>query len=171
MRPPADVRLAPGVERPDPADDPAPVFVDPSGRRRRFGSRLGIAVGASLVLFLGALGIGAATGADVPLTRWDEPSGDKRPDGRKAQIPGADGVKRPGRTAGGGTGAAGPGSPVPSAGQPAGTGAGATRPVRTPSSAAPTPTAAPVPTPAPATTRPGRSDATPPAWGKKKKSG
>ncbi|WP_051712556.1 hypothetical protein [Spirillospora albida] len=167
MRPAAGVRIAPDAERPDPADDPAPVFVDPSGRRRRFGSRLGLAIGTSLVLFLGALGIGAATGADVPLTRWDEPSGGKRVDGGKARIPGADGVRRPHRTAGGGPGEAGPGTPAPAAGRPTGGETGATPPARTPPGAAPTVTA--VPSPVPTTTRPGRSDATPPAWGKKKK--
>ncbi|TMQ86151.1 hypothetical protein ETD83_40320 [Actinomadura soli] len=127
----------------------SPVFVDSTGWRARLGRRFGLAAGAVLIVFLGALGIGMATGPDVPFTPWKEPSGrpgvelsrppgpTKKPDDQRA-------AGRPG-SAGGGEGAA-----------PAVSGSSA------PSSARPAP-----PT---ATSRPGRSEATPPAWGRKKKS-
>ncbi|WP_242882778.1 hypothetical protein [Actinomadura litoris] len=82
----------------------APVFADPSGRRRRLARRAGMVTGALLVLFLGALGAGVATGADVPLTRWDAPShhpsadantAPKRP--AKARHRTGDRVRKPGR--------------------------------------------------------------------------
>ncbi|TDD93400.1 hypothetical protein [Actinomadura rubrisoli] len=150
----------------------APVFVDPSGRRRRFGRRLGLAAGASLVLFLGALGVGVATGADVPLTTWDQPPGHRRasespPNGREPRRAGPDegtrrGEGRPG-TSGGRDGSRG-GGPVVS---PSGAGDGSwTTPSAPPTPSAPGTTPAVTPTPTP---RPGSSHTGPPAWGRKKK--
>jgi hypothetical protein len=55
-------------------DEAAPVFVDATGWRARLGRRLGLLVGALLLVFLGALGLGMTTGADVPLTPWGGPS-------------------------------------------------------------------------------------------------
>ncbi|GAA4238912.1 hypothetical protein GCM10022254_56840 [Actinomadura meridiana] len=133
-----------------PVTETEPVFVDATGGRARFGRRLGLAAGAVLVVFTGAVGIGLATGPNVPLTPWSEPSTrpsvrlsrpatpTERPDGRRAAAS-PEPARRPARTA--------PAAPPakPSAADPA--------PPRT--------TTTP--------TRPGRSQASPPAWGRKKK--
>ncbi|WP_344260814.1 hypothetical protein [Actinomadura napierensis] len=139
------------------------MFVDATGRRRRLSRRIGLAAGGVLVVFLGALGIGAATGAAVPVTPWDGPSAHPRVGGH--QSTGA----RAGK--GGATGK--PQGAVPGR-----------RPETAPSGAspkAPSATSNPGRTAAPATgakpaatasaSRPGNSHASPPAWGRKKKSG
>ncbi|GAA4307401.1 hypothetical protein GCM10023178_73740 [Actinomadura luteofluorescens] len=72
--------VAPPLTRPSARPVPqeeteaAPVFVDATGWRARIGRRLGLLVGSVLLVFLGALGLGVTTGADVPLTPWSEPS-------------------------------------------------------------------------------------------------
>ncbi|MGI5205541.1 hypothetical protein ACQEU6_28670 [Spirillospora sp. CA-108201] len=143
----------------------APVFVDATGGRARIGRRLGLLVGAVLLVFLGALGLGLTTGADVPLTPWSEPSTQPRAK-----------VNRPNAPAGAA------GERAPSA-RPRTTGPAA-RPPRAPEApTAPGASAAPVAPAAPgtssaapaatstATSAPGKSQATPPAWGRKKKNG
>ncbi|MFC4054756.1 hypothetical protein ACFOY4_34145 [Actinomadura syzygii] len=131
--------------------EPDAVFVDASGWRARFGRRLGLAAGALLVVFLGALGIGMATGPSVPLTPWGEPSA--RPKVQVSETGSPSGGPSDQRTG------ARPGTP---------------RPTDDPAPAAPPP--APSATgpsavrPSPSTAaRPGRSQASPPAWGRKKK--
>ncbi|WP_246178492.1 hypothetical protein [Actinomadura decatromicini] len=151
------VREASGAETTTPIEpeavsvEPEAVFVDASGWRARFGRRLGLAAGAVLVVFLGALGIGMATGPSVPLTPWGEPSA--RP---RVQV-------------------GEPGSP---SGAPSGQRTGA-RPGTPPATDGPAPAAPPPAPSAPgtsavrpppsATAHPGRSQASPPAWGRKKK--
>ncbi|NDU73808.1 hypothetical protein GWI34_14345 [Actinomadura sp. DSM 109109] len=145
-----------------PEAEPLPVFVDASGWRARFGSRVGLLAGAVLLVFLGALGLGMTTGADVPLTPWSEPSAQPRVKVSRPSVP-ARAVE--GR--------------APSQ-RPRPTGA-APQPPRAPAaSAAPAESAAPVAPATPggppeaaatgtATSQPGRSQASPPAWGRNKK--
>ncbi|RKS79396.1 hypothetical protein BZB76_0861 [Actinomadura pelletieri DSM 43383] len=133
--------------RPLPVAAAEPVFVDATGGRARLGRRLGLAAGAVLVVFTGALGLGLATEPNVPLTPWNDPSPrpsvkSSRPDGptvgadeRRAGV-----VGRPGRVT----------------------------PVAPGSSAAVLPTRR-APAVSASTSRPGKSNATPPAWGRKKK--
>ncbi|MGK5556595.1 hypothetical protein ACSNOI_33790, partial [Actinomadura kijaniata] len=76
---PVRVTLAPPVpgRRPsDPDEDAAPVFVDASGRRRRLARRAGAVCGGLLALFLVAMGVSVATGADVPFTPWSSQQGE-----------------------------------------------------------------------------------------------
>ncbi|TDB87712.1 hypothetical protein E1264_13775 [Actinomadura sp. KC216] len=128
----------------------APVFVDSTGGRARLGRRLGLAAGSVLIVFLGALGIGMATGPDVPFTPWKEPS--VRPSVEPSRPPGP--TREPSDQRAGGPGAGGP--------------ATGTTPAPPGSSAAAPPSSRPAP-PA-STSRPGKSQASPPAWGRKKKS-
>ncbi|SNR41713.1 hypothetical protein [Actinomadura mexicana] len=144
-----------------------PVFVDATGWRARIGRRLGLLVGALLLVFLGALGLGMTTGADVPLTPWSEPSVQPRAKVARPSVPAGEAGER-----------------APAA-RPRPTGPAARSPRASASPAAPVAPAAPAPAaPAPgasaappaatatgtATSAPGRSQATPPAWGRKKKS-
>ncbi|MFI0410355.1 hypothetical protein [Actinomadura sp. 3N508] len=129
----------------------APVFVDSTGGRARLGRRLGLVAGSVLIVFLGALGIGMATGPDVPFTPWKEPSG--RPSVELSRPAGP--TEEPGDRRAGGPGAGGRGAGT----TPAPPGSSAAAP---PSSARPAPPAS--------TSRPGKSQASPPAWGRKKKS-
>ncbi|MER6808467.1 hypothetical protein ABT299_04245 [Spirillospora sp. NPDC000708] len=165
--PPDGVR--PGGVRPGgpgaTAPDGAPVFVDATGRRHRLARRIGLLAGALLVVFLGALGIGAATGAAVPGTPWNAPSahpgvGGQQPasaragkQGVVAEPGGASPSRRP-RT-------------VPSGASPKAPSA-TSKPVTT---AAPSASSAPSakPSATTSTSRPGNSHATPPAWGHTKK--
>ncbi|MEV0659767.1 hypothetical protein ACIBI3_04220 [Actinomadura luteofluorescens] len=164
--------VAPPLTRPSAQPVPqeeaetAPVFVDATGWRARIGRRLGLLVGAVLLVFLGALVLGMTTGADVPLTPWSEPSTQPRAKVSRPNVPPEKAGERapsarPQPTGPGGRsprGSAAPASPgAPAA--PAAPGA---------SSAPSAPTATATGT---ATSAPGRSQATPPAWGHKKKSG
>ncbi|MFB4299798.1 hypothetical protein [Actinomadura sp. NTSP31] len=139
------------------APDGSPVFVDATGRRHRLARRIGLVAGAVIVVFLGALGIGAATGAAVPGTPWNAPSahpgvGGKQPAGARAGKTGSPGERR---------------------------GATPSRRPRTAPPKAPSATSQPVPTSAPApsarpsatatASHPGNSHATPPARGHTKK--
>lgn len=157
--PVADPLLAPLTEPPaetKPLTEAASVFVDASGRRARLGRRLGLAAGALLVVFLGALGLSLTTGTDVPPTPWSEPSAQPRVE--ESSPRGA-----PSRTA--------EKTGSPAAGRPAPTGRAAVP------AAPPRPSSAPVPQTAPTaaatTSRPGRAQvsapASPPAWGHRKK--
>lgn len=47
-----------------------PVFVDPSGRRRRIARNAGIVVGCLLAAYLAIVAFGVVTGSRVPLTPW-----------------------------------------------------------------------------------------------------
>lgn len=61
-----------------------PIFVDPSGRRRRIARNAGIVVGCLLAAYLAIVAFGVATGSRVPLTPWPAsmPSaGARSPDG------------------------------------------------------------------------------------------
>ncbi|QXJ22926.1 hypothetical protein AGRA3207_004006 [Actinomadura graeca] len=150
---------------PDEAPDAPAVFADPSGRRRRLVRRLGLGAGTLLVLYLGALGVGVATGADVPLTTWDDPPGTHR-------------VNKGGRDDAATREGEGRGTGRPGAGRSGG-GAGAPTTVPSPT-ATRTSVAVPPARPAPPgsstppgagtpTGRPGNSHASPPRWGHEKK--
>ncbi|MFB4304817.1 hypothetical protein [Actinomadura sp. GTD37] len=136
-----------------PLPEAAPVFVDASGWRARFGRRLGLLTGALLVVFLGALGLGMTTGPDMPLTPWSEPSPHPRVKVSHPQV-------TPTRTA-----------EPPAAARPQPT-MPTTMPTGGPApSAVPTPSSTPrsAPTGVTSTSHPGKSTAEPPAWGRKKK--
>ncbi|NKZ04914.1 hypothetical protein [Actinomadura latina] len=133
-----------------PLTEPVPVFVDASGSRARLGRRLGLLAGALLLVFLGALGLGMTTGTNVPLTPWSEPSAHPRVKVSHPQV-------KPTRT---------PEPPVaarPNPTQRVVAPAPSTAPQSSSSAAQPTPTAVP------STSRPGNSQVSPPAWGRKKK--
>ncbi|TDD79489.1 hypothetical protein E1293_23110 [Actinomadura darangshiensis] len=129
--------------------DAAPVFVDATGWRARIGRRLGLLAGALIVVFLSALGLGMTTGTDVPLTPWSEPTPHPRVKVSRPSVP-------PSKT-----------------GQPP----AVAKPQPTRRVAAPVPSATPKPSVTPkasppsvaSTDRPGKSQADPPAWGRKKK--
>ncbi|HEU5030357.1 MAG TPA: hypothetical protein VFV01_35970 [Spirillospora sp.] len=153
-----------GVSPDDPRDtapDGSPVFVDATGRRQRLARRIGLVAGAVLVVFLGALGIGAATGAAVPGTPWNAPS--THPDGGH-QSAGA----RAGKPTGEREGGASSQRPrtVPSGASPKAPSA-TSQPASTTAPAPSAPSAKP--TASTTTSRPGNSHATPPAWGHTKK--
>lgn len=142
-----------------------PVFLDASGRRRRLLRRLGIAAGAAVVLFLGALGVGIATGTDVPLTTWDDPP--VRPQASQRPARGQDGETGAKATQGGRRlQGVRPERAVPAA-PPfgAGVGASATAAPRPSTGSSPSVT----PTGGPPTSPPGRAHSTPPAQGHTKK--
>ncbi|MEV4254756.1 hypothetical protein AB0J52_16525 [Spirillospora sp. NPDC049652] len=80
---PAPAKAPAGPAAPG-ATGPAPVFVDLSGRRRRMGRRVGIACGGLIAAFLLAMGIGVATGANVPGTPWKAAPGAQH---KKSQAP------------------------------------------------------------------------------------
>jgi hypothetical protein len=125
-----------------------PVFVDETGGRARLGRRLGLAAGAVLVVFTGAVGIGLASGPNVPLTPWSEPSA--RPSVKLSRPVTPTKTPRERRAAA---------SPAP-----------ATRPGRAvPAPPPPRPSASKPAPPTVTTSRPGRSHPSPPAWGRKKK--
>ncbi|QKG23606.1 hypothetical protein [Actinomadura verrucosospora] len=146
------------------------MFVDATGRRHRLAKRIGLVAGALLVVFLGALGVGAATGAAVPGTPWNAPSthpgvGGHQPSGARAGKAGPEGERRseaPRRSP----------RTVPSGGAPVAPSA-SSKPGSTTAPAAPAPSASSAPSAAPTTaattSRPGNSHATPPAWGHTKK--
>ncbi|MGI5418298.1 hypothetical protein [Actinomadura luteofluorescens] len=161
--------VAPPLTRPSARPVPqeemeaAPVFVDATGWRARIGRRLGLLVGAVLLVFLGALALGITTGADVPLTPWSEPPVKPRAKVSRPNVPAEKAGERApsARPQPTGPGARSPrGSALP--GAPAAPAA--------PAPAAPAVSAAPAATNT-ATSAPGKSQATPPAWGRKKKSG
>ncbi|WP_157431742.1 hypothetical protein [Actinomadura hibisca] len=153
-----------------PAADRPPVFVDTSGRRHRIVRRLGMAAGGVLAGFLLLMGVGMATGADVPMTPWsdrhDAPAQGRekvlRLDPKKmlADV----GEARPVAPGAGAASAPAGARPLPALVVPApATGGPATpRPAAT---TAPAPAAT---TPVPTTTRPGNSKASPPAHGRDK---
>jgi hypothetical protein len=128
----------------------APVFVDASGGRARLGRRLGLLAGALLVVFLGSLGLGMTTGADVPLTPWTRPSPEPSVKLSRPNVP------PKGRTSRAPAAAPGPTGPTGQAGGPA-------------PSVAPRPSSTPGQAAATSTDRPGKSQASPPAWGRTKK--
>lgn len=132
----------------EPDAETAPVFADASGWRARFGRRLGLLAGALLIVFLGSLGLGMTTGADVPLTPWSRASPEPRVKLSRPNVP-------PKHTTSKAPAAARP-RPTAQAGRPA-------------PSAAPGPSSLPGPTAAATTDRPGKSQASPPAWGRQKK--
>ncbi|MGI5324722.1 hypothetical protein [Actinomadura nitritigenes] len=147
------------------APDGSPVFVDATGRRHRLARRIGLLTGALLVVFLGALGIGAATGAAVPGTPWNAPSahpgvGGHQPGSARAGKPGATGER------GGESPSRRPGT-APSGASPKAPSATSKPVTTTAPSASSTPSAKPSATTS--TSRPGNSHATPPAWGHTKK--
>jgi hypothetical protein len=125
----------------------ASVFVDASGVRARLGRRLGLLAGALLVVFLGSLGLGMTTGADVPLTPWSRPSPEPSVKLSRPNVPPKGRTSKPSAAAPRPTGRAG--GPAPSA--------------------APRPSSAPGQAAATSTDRPGKSQASPPAWGRTKK--
>jgi hypothetical protein len=141
----------------------APVFVDATGWRARIGRRLGLFVGAVLLVFLGALGLGMTTGADVPLTPWSEPSAQPRAKVGRPSVPAGEAGER-----------APSGRPRPTTGPAARSPRVSAGPAQPGVPTAPTaPTASSPPTATAtgsATSAPGNSQATPPAWGHKKKS-
>jgi len=49
-----------------------PVFVDRTGRRRRFLILVGVALGVTLLLSLGVLAVGTMGGGPVPLPGWPD---------------------------------------------------------------------------------------------------
>lgn len=160
------------IAEPAPLDEAeaAPVFVDASGWRARIGRRLGLLVGAVLLVFLGALGLGLTTGADVPLTPWSEPSAQPR---ARTNLPGAPAGEAGERAPSARPRPTGPAARSPrSPAVPAGPGASAA-PAASAAPGAPSAPAAPPAATATSTTTsaPGRSQATPPAWGHKKKNG
>jgi hypothetical protein len=53
--------------------DSRPVFVDPTGRRRRVLRRAGMGAVAVLVTFLGAVVVALAGGPQAPFTHWAAP--------------------------------------------------------------------------------------------------
>src|SRR5215469_16771330 len=53
--------------------DSRPVFVDPTGRRRRVLRRAGIGAAAVLVTCLGAVVVALAGGPQAPFTHWADP--------------------------------------------------------------------------------------------------
>ncbi|MEU9017087.1 hypothetical protein [Actinomadura sp. NPDC048394] len=148
----------------DTTPDGSPVFVDATGRRQRLARRIGLVAGAVLVVFLGALGIGAATGAAVPGTPWNAPS--THPDGGH-QSAGARAAKPTGGREGG-TSSKRPRT-VPSGGSAKAPSA-TSQPAST-TAPAPSASTAPSAKPTASTTasRPGNSHASPPAWGHTKK--
>jgi hypothetical protein len=134
----------PGPE-PGAETETTPVFVDATGWRARLGRRLGLLAGALLIVFLGALGLGMTTGTDVPLTPWSRPSASPKPKLSRPAVPSTGKRSAPHTTA-----------------RP--------RPTTQAEAPAPTPSAAPKPTATASTTnRPGKSNASPPAWGRNKK--
>ncbi|RFU40986.1 hypothetical protein DZF91_14285 [Actinomadura logoneensis] len=173
---------APPATAPAPAQAPAgpdaepghggasPVFVDLSGRRRRMGRQAGIACGGLLAAFLLAMGIGVATGANVPGTPWKAgstarshksqapallpksiPNGQKRPSGRPpVAVPPGVVPSGPNRTTNGRG--------------PAPTGSGKPSALPKPSS-----TSSASPRPSVTRTRPGNSPSTPPGHTKRPK--
>lgn len=158
-----------------PPDDPratgpdgSPVFVDATGRRHRMARRIGLLAGALLIVFLGALGIGAATGAAVPGTPWNAPSthpvkGGHEPASARAGKPGERGGASPSQRPRAGTSGASPQAPSTTS-KPVSTAGPST-------SSAPAASSAPTATPSAttSTSRPGNSHASPPARGHTKK--
>ncbi|MGI8331562.1 hypothetical protein ACRYCC_16485 [Actinomadura scrupuli] len=135
--------------------EPLPIFVDASGRRRRLLRRAGLAAGVVLAGFLVLIGVGVATGSDVPLTPWSAPGASHEP--AAGSTPGGPGAVTP-LPKGGSAG--------PSA-RPSGTAPAVPAVVR---SAAPQASTSQGPAaPAATATHPGRSHASPPARGKAKK--
>ncbi|HEX5596701.1 MAG TPA: hypothetical protein VFX61_11905 [Micromonosporaceae bacterium] len=130
----SQIRQEWGAETPS-REDPRPVFVDRSGRRRRMAVFAGIGIGAGLLVSLALIVAGLFTGSSVPLPGWPDGIGQHQQDGPKLEP-----------------------VPVPTTSAPA-------SPTRTDSPSQPgdptsTTTATPRPTaPAPATTeRPGQGD-------------
>lgn len=58
--------------------EPVPVFVDRTGRRRRFARNAGIAVGCLLAAYLAVVAFGLVSGADAPMTPWPAPKASYR---------------------------------------------------------------------------------------------
>ncbi|MFG2246043.1 hypothetical protein [Spirillospora sp. NPDC048823] len=150
--PPAAPRESPRATRPETRVQAKAVFVDATGWRARFGRRLGLGAGAVLIVVLGALGLGMTTGPSVPLTSWSEPS----PDPGTPVMPPANPERN----------ATSPEPTGPGAGGPGGGGQGTGASPSAPSAA--TPPAAPAPASTASPPGKGRSDASPPAWGRKK---
>jgi hypothetical protein len=141
-----------------------PVFVDGTGRRRRFFRRAGAVAGLILTGFLIIMSVTVATGASVPATPWSDQHG-HRSQGRPATT--SPGSKSPVMSPatgthddpGAGSGTEPQVAPAPSPGA-------AASPSPTTASPSATPTS---PTASATSTHPGRSRGTPPAWGKTKK--
>lgn len=60
------------MNEPTDALDSEPVFVDPSGRRRRIARNVGIAAGCLLAAYLATVMFAVVTGSRAPLTPWPE---------------------------------------------------------------------------------------------------
>ncbi|GAA2603063.1 hypothetical protein SMC26_03285 [Actinomadura fulvescens] len=174
------VTIAPPTAEPPAA---APVFVDGSGRRVRTVRVVGAVTGAALVAYLAVVGLNLSKGAEVPFTPWPAAKTPASASERERDREPATGGLSP-RPAGskpvnggsrdeaprGGVPSNGPhGNPSAAPQPPAGSGTPA--PSNVPS-AVPTPAPTPptaTPAPSPSSTRPGKSHASPPAHGKKKK--
>ncbi|WP_146059099.1 hypothetical protein [Actinomadura rubteroloni] len=139
---------------------PEPVFVDPTGRRRRLLRGLGLAAGGLCASFLAAVGLGAATGARVPMTPWTG-------DGPTATVSPAHPRPKQERTPRIRTVPAATPRAVPRP-APASRPAVAARPDAAPAPTARS-TAAPLPSSHAATPTPGHGRVTPPAKGRTKK--
>ena len=151
------------------------MFVDVSGRRRRLIRHGGIVLGLVLSAYLAMMGVGLLTGTHIPMTPWTgEAHGKDRANvgadlGEPRLVPKGV-IPVPPRPSG-----SQPGGTTPISAQPG------AAPGRTPSPATTAP-ATTAPATVPATTTPAvsppvtltptrKSHATPPAWGKHKKTG
>ncbi|KAB2341344.1 hypothetical protein [Actinomadura rudentiformis] len=174
---------------PAPTEPTGPVFVDGSGRRARTVRGVGALAGIALIAYFVVVGVNLSTGAEVPFTPWpagkSATDGDQRgPDGKPRTRDQSPRPVGPGTgSANGGTQNQVPGNGVPSNGglpsngvpapgnpsaapQPPATANPQVPPTTAP---APTPPSTATPVPSPTPTRPGNSQASPPAHGKKKK--
>src|SRR5215469_2818511 len=103
--------------------DSRPVFVDPTGRRRRVLRRASVGAVAVLVTCLGAVVVALAGGPQAPFTHWADP----RPAAPALSSHARSGAHHRGR------GAVGPSQPNPQAGPVPSTSPTATRPRPRPS--------------------------------------
>ncbi|GLY75197.1 hypothetical protein Airi01_034640 [Actinoallomurus iriomotensis] len=76
-----------GQNAPAATQEPEPVFVDRTGRRRRLVRNAGIAVGCLLAAYLAVVAFGLVSGADAPMAPWPAPKPSHR-----AALPRHDGM-------------------------------------------------------------------------------